>query len=229
MVFGKVDVAEPAYDVLLSRAHPAAITPYDIRRYGERFAVEAEYDGEEEKSPFMLLAGYIGVVGEPQNEGGESIAMTAPVVMQKANDASNPSGTSIDMTAPVIRKGGDDSTKMKMQFILPAQYDDWSKIPKPTNEKVMIKEVPPAVGAVHVYSGSSSEDKSKKMAVALAKQLQTDGVDMTESDAIENYQFWGYNPPFTIPILRRNEVWIELTSKQVDELVHTFSETSGKQ
>ena len=47
------------------------------------------------------------------------------------------------------------------------------------------------------------------MAVGLGKQLEKDGINMP--DALEKFQFWGYNPPFTIPYFRRNEVWIPLT------------------
>uniref|UniRef100_A0A7S2UQ64 SOUL heme-binding protein n=1 Tax=Attheya septentrionalis TaxID=420275 RepID=A0A7S2UQ64_9STRA len=226
MVFGKVDVAEPAFDLLLKRGTNVA-TSYEIRRYGERFAAEVEYmTGNGENSPFGQLAKYIGVFGTPENEGDEKIAMTAPVVMEQSN---NDSGTAISMTAPVVRAQTDkDTGKMKMQFMLPAKYDDMSKIPKPTNANIHIKELPPAVGAVHVYSGSFNPKKSRKIADQLTEQLQNDGVAITKETAMDNYQFWGYNPPFTIPALRRNEVWIELTEAQVDDLMQSFSDASVK-
>ena len=84
MVFGKLDVAEPAYDVVVS-GRPSASTLWEVRRYGTRFAIEAEFpkvkdDGQkttdDRRTPFMELAGYIGVMGSAQNDGGESIAMT---------------------------------------------------------------------------------------------------------------------------------------------------------
>ena len=38
-----------------------------------------------------------------------------------------------------------------MQFFLPAEYDDLSKIPTPTDDAVTVKEVPAAYGAVYSF------------------------------------------------------------------------------
>mmetsp|Transcript_77 Transcript_77/g.156 ORF Transcript_77/g.156 Transcript_77/m.156 type:complete len:227 (+) Transcript_77:220-900(+) len=213
MVFGRITVEEPVFKILLERAPPAAATSYEIREYGKRFAIEATYDGNsDDGTPFRLLAGYIGVFGNPQNEGQEKISMTAPVVRENK-------GQAIAMTAPVVRtNAAEKEEEMKMQFVLPAEFDDISKIPKPTDSRVHVVEIPPAVGAVHRFHGSYEEDRTRGVAVDLAKQLTEDGVSITEAEAIAHYQFWGYNPPFTIPILRRNEVWIEMTQEQVDSL-----------
>ena len=224
MVFGKTGVNEPPYTVLLTRSSSVG-TPYEIRKYGERFAAEAAYPAgdNEDGTPFSVLARYIGVFGTPENEGSEKISMTAPVVID--NSQGGGTGTAIAMTAPVIRteQGG---TKM-MQFMLPTQYDELSKIPKPTNPAVHILEIPPAVGAVHRFNGDFSEKRSQAMAMGLAKQLFEDGVKISEADAMEKFQSWGYNPPFTIPYYRRNEVWIPLTQEQADLLINAFDPTSS--
>ena len=60
IVFGKTGVAEPAFDLLLSRP---TTTPYEIRRYSTRFAIETEYSGRD-GAGFMALAGYIGELFE---------------------------------------------------------------------------------------------------------------------------------------------------------------------
>jgi hypothetical protein len=247
MVFGIQREEEPSYTVLLDRTLAAASssnrgtvhTPYEIRQYGTRYAIEAAFDDpsspgdnpeENTRSPFMKLAGYIGVMSDPQNESREGIAMTAPVAMQRdsgddGGDDKKKGGEKIAMTAPVAmhRDNKDASsdggtTKKKMQFFLPSKYDSLDKIPTPTNPDVTIAEVPPAVGAVHRYSGTFSEAKSRKKAKALVEALQADGATVDVDRAMKEYQFWGYNPPFTIPIFRRNEVWIELSEEQIDML-----------
>mmetsp|Transcript_45176 Transcript_45176/g.83596 ORF Transcript_45176/g.83596 Transcript_45176/m.83596 type:complete len:233 (-) Transcript_45176:76-774(-) len=227
IVFGKTGVAEPAYDVLLSRTAKSGIkVPYEIRRYGERFAAETPYIGEDGiNSAFRRLAGYIGVGGPAQNEGGTSIAMTAPVV----TDASGgKKGEKIAMTAPVVikaveeKEGESGGEKKKMQFILPASYDDLSKIPKPTNSNVTIAAVPPSVGAVHAFDAWVKEDKAREKVSLLVGQLKEDGLDVKEEDALKTYLLWQYNPPFTIPQFRRNEVWIELSEENAKEHAERF-------
>lgn len=222
-VFGKQTVAEPAFDVILQRTGNHVKTSYELRKYGERFAAEVHYgDDDDMGSPFRTLAKYIGVFGEPENEGKESISMTAPVVMEENN-----SGTKIDMTAPVVTEKNDDGQKT-MKFILPAEYDDMSKIPKPTNSQVHIDEIPPQTGAVHRFSGSWSEATNREIVADLAQQLTADGLEHMSVDyALDHYQFWGYNPPFTLPMFRRNEIWVELTPEQVQHLTANFDATTA--
>jgi hypothetical protein len=211
MVFGKQTVAEPSFKVLYQHSKSFE---YEIRKYGERYAAEATYQSSED-SPFGILAKYIGVFGSPQNEGQEAISMTAPVVMQSE-------ATAIAMTAPVVQTE-DQAGQKTMQFILPAKYDSLDKIPKPTNPAVHIKVIPPQIGAVHRFSGTHSDSKNRDIATELATQLQKNGVDVSVDYVLEHYQFWGYNPPFTIPIFRRNEIWVELSAAQVETLIEGYS------
>ncbi|KAL3938275.1 MAG: hypothetical protein SGBAC_006777 [Bacillariaceae sp.] len=216
-VFGKQTVAEPHFEVLLDRSHVQ--TPYELRKYGERFAATCVYDDADGTgTPFRALADYIGVFGRAQNEGHESISMTAPVVMEGGTTA----GEKMAMTAPVVTEtqGG----KRVMKFMLPAEYDELSKIPKPTNPEVKIEEIPPQVGVVHRYHGSLETEHNTEMATNLADQLMTDGVEgISEDYVLDHFQFWGYNPPMTIPHFRRNEVWVQLTEEQVEYLMQKYN------
>eukprot|EP00536_Pseudo-nitzschia_multiseries_P005292 jgi/Psemu1/318615/estExt_fgenesh1_pm.C_970006 len=190
-VFGKETVKEPAFKTIFQRP-PLAQTTYQIREYGTRFVAEVDYDGGNRNTgtPFRALARYIGVFGDAENEGSESMAMTAPVAKERK-------GTPMAMTAP--------------------------KIPKPTNPNVKITEIPPQLGVVHRYSGSLSDQLHDEKAKALSAQLREDGIDrMTEEYVLQHYQFWGYNPPFTLPMFRRNEVWLELSKEEVEILRGKF-------
>mmetsp|Transcript_13410 Transcript_13410/g.20135 ORF Transcript_13410/g.20135 Transcript_13410/m.20135 type:complete len:218 (-) Transcript_13410:1398-2051(-) len=213
IVFGKTGVVEPAFDVLLSRS---STVPYQLRKYGVRYACETEYpvSAKSDSMGFRALAGYIGVGTTPQNDGGKGIAMTAPVVTEKG-------GKAIAMTAPVITDTVGNDMK-KMAFILPAEYDSMDKIPKPTNPKVKITEIPGANGAVHTFSGSCNDAKAKTTVKALIVQLKNDGVEIDEKVAMEKFELWQFHPPFTIPMMRKNEVWIGLSEDQVNDLMKKY-------
>lgn len=224
-VFGKETVAEPAFDVLLDRAGHNVKTAYELRQYGERFAAEVQYNKDDQMGePFRALARYIGVFGTPENEGKHSISMTAPVVME---DNNNNKGTKMAMTAPVVTESNDEGTKT-MKFMLPAEYNEMSKIPKPTNPDVHIQEIPPQGGAVHRFSGSLSEATNRQVAAQLAEQLTADGLDrMSVEYVLDHYQYWGYNPPFTLPMFRRNEIWVELNDAEVKLLTNKFDPSTA--
>ena len=217
IVFGKTGVAEPAYSVLSSSPLPTSILAYSVRSYGSRFAVETTMT--KDNKGFMTLAGYIGVGSKPQNEGAAAISMTAPVGTK--------GGEAISMTAPVATKGAPiamtapvgtstaASGSRVMSFVLPAEYDSLDKIPKPTNPLVRVVAVPPAVGAVAQFAGWVSPAQAEAKKDALLRQLGEDGVAVAEP---ADWELWQYNPPFTIPWLRRNEVWVKLTEEQAGAL-----------
>jgi len=238
-VFGKESVLEPPFRILLDRTStPVA---YEIRKYGERFAAEVAYTDGSTKSPFGALARYIGVFGTADNDGAQPMAMTAPVVIQNQKRTTTDStkidggGTKMAMTAPVVissdsgkRQNNADGEHQKiMKFMLPAEYDTLSKIPTPKNPEVSITKLPPSVGAVHRYNGRANDVGNRVLAKALGDALVEDGVSgITEDYVMNNYEYWGYNPPFTIPWFRRNEVWVELSQDQVDELMNKHPQLS---
>jgi SOUL heme-binding protein len=221
-VFGRNGVAEPAYEVLYHRASDFS---YEIRKYGTRFAAHTAYNssssdgGRGDDKPFMDLARYIGVFGTPENEGQKAISMTAPVIVDTGSGAGG-KPVPIAMTAPVVISNANATTEKTMEFLLPAEYDSIDKIPVPTNPRVSIVELPPSVGAVHRFAGSMSETKAKDVAQHLAEQLQKDGASGASDEYVmSHYQYWGYNPPFTLPMFRRNEVWVPLDPAMVEQLV----------
>lgn len=232
-VFGKESVKEPPFDVVLRRDDGE--TPYELRKYGERFAASVTYanddgDDDDNNSPFRTLARYIGVFGTAENEGSTSISMTAPVVMEKQQQQQRGGEPeSIAMTAPVVMENDDGGAKKKMMFMLPAEYDDMSKIPKPSNPAVRIEEIPSEVGAVHRYNGSYNDERNREVARELADRLARDSEgSIAEEFVMENFQFWGYNPPFTLPHFRRNEVWVKLNDDQVNFLREKYPSSTGE-
>ncbi|GMI37550.1 hypothetical protein TrRE_jg13067 [Triparma retinervis] len=164
---------------------------YEIRSYGPRVAITTPCDLD--NTSFMSLASYIGVTRSPQNTKSESISMTAPVV----KSPSPPGGI-----------GGPPT----MSFILPAKYDKVEKAPAPTDPNVAVVALPPAYGAVSSFSGRCGPSVAASRHEDLLAMLGSDGVQAGGA----KWELWQYNPPFTIPWMRRNEVFVELSREQAE-------------
>ena len=121
--------------------------------------------------------------------------MTAPVVQQ--------SSEKIKMTAPVVQPSS--SQGWKVSFVMPSSYtiDD---IPKPLNNEIIIKEIPARKMAVIKFNGRNEADNISKYENKLLKFMEQNNFVHEE-----NPEYAFYNPPWTLPVLIRNEVIIEIT------------------
>ncbi len=101
-----------------------------------------------------------------------------------------------------------------MQFVLPFEYKELDQIPKPTNQNIKIKPIPAKIVATTTYSGWYNKDESLNKLKLLCNNLKSDGFLVAEAeDKGENEVKWQeaqYHPPFTLPFMRRNEIWIDL-------------------
>ncbi|KAK9057789.1 hypothetical protein SSX86_022627 [Deinandra increscens subsp. villosa] len=192
MVFGKITVATPKFQVLHS-------TPtYEIRQYSPSVAAEITYDPATLKGNkdggFSILANYIGVLGKPCNTAAEKIAMTSPVITTTAAEK-------IDMTAPVVT--AESGGRVRMQFILPEKYKTAEEAPKPVDERVVIREAGERKYGVVGFSGVAGEAVVKEKVEKLKAELERDGYKVAGEFVLARY-----NPPWTLPPFRTNEVMI---------------------
>jgi len=155
--------------------------------------------GDSSSEAFRRLAKYIGVFGTPENGGSSAIAMTAPVVN---------SGMPIAMTAPVTNADG------KMAFILPARFQSVADAPSPTNPLVSLRQIESRVMAALTFSGSANEDSVHRKLKELQALLSEKGIAMKDG-AAPKYEVARYNPPWTLPFLRTNEVLIPVPESAV--------------
>ena len=102
------------------------------------------------------------------------------------------------MTVPVTQeiKNGN----MTMQFYLPSKFNK-DNVPYPTNSDVEVIIIEGGYYAVIRYSGRASEKNFIKHKSILEDQLTKDNIQI-QSPPIKAT----YNSPFTLPIMRRNEV-----------------------
>ena len=202
-------IEEPAFETL------EKVEQIEIRQYRPVIVAETFVDGDmssASNSGFRLIADYIfgnnlsvrGSVGAPS----EKIAMTAPVSIEPAA-----SSEKIAMTAPVgieplgISEGGMmQGKRWRVQFTMPGEYS-MATLPKPRNPAVNLRAVPGKRYAVLVFSGFAGEDKVQQKTDELLAWLKAKGVK-----AIAAPQLARYDPPWTLPFLRRNEILLEVAA-----------------
>ena len=114
----------------------------------------------------------------------------------------------ISMTKPVIEEM-DDGGK-RMAFIVPKKFA--SKIPEPKDENLKVKKFSEGLFAVIEYSGVSNKSKEAKM-----KQKLESWIVEQDYKQGSNYMLAFYNPPFTPPLFRRNEIWVRIVNDKVEE------------
>lgn len=102
-----------------------------------------------------------------------------------------------------------------MSFVLPFELTKMSQVPRPTNKLVSIKEVPGRVVAVDCFGGWYSDSTAQQHLHSLCDHLRTEG--LLHGDEKVVWTVAQYHPPFTLPFLRRNELWVELDPKRVRE------------
>lgn len=187
-VFGVRNYELLSYDVIEEEGN------FQIRQYQDFVAATTTTEGSYQtnrKVAHDLLFDYI--TGE--NVANQNIDMTAPVLQK--ND-----GVSIDMTAPVIQKKNGE--KWTMSFVLPSEYT-MESAPKPLDSRVSVEKTAGKKVAVVIYNGSLTEEAINQNTERLIAWVSEKGLDAS----LPAYSA-GYDPPWTLPWLKRNEVLIDL-------------------
>ena len=111
----------------------------------------------------------------------------------------------MDMTVPVMLESS--ASNWRVSFMLPRAFA-LDSLPKPDNTAVLIAAQDPGNYAVISFSGRA------KLKYFIEKRRLLEQF-LTKNHCLDQgrvvYAF--YNPPWTLPFLRRNEVWIELTQE----------------
>ncbi len=188
-LFGIRDVEEAGYTLVRQQG------AFEIRRYDPsviaQTRVDADFD-EAGRIAFGRLFGYISGANRQQRE----ISMTAPVI---AIDAA---GEEIEMTVPVIAEAS--SRGWRFAFVLPADID-LDSAPIPTSSDVSLLAIPAKTVAVARYSGSWTETRYRDNLRGLRQWITRENLKITSTPRVA-----GYDPPWTIPFLRRNEVMVDI-------------------
>ena len=192
---------EPSYQILQTTED------YELRRYEPYRVAEVEVRGDFEEvgsEAFRILAGYI--FGD--NQGEAKIAMTAPVSQRPAETPVEKAGTRLEMTAPVTQRAADTaSDTYVISFVMPKSFS-LEALPRPNNPRIRLREEPAVRVAARRYSGSWSEARYREEERRLLDALQRDGLQPRGTPIYARY-----NSPFSLPMLRRNEILVPLADR----------------
>lgn len=178
---------EPSYRVVEQSE------PFEIRQYSPLIVAQVEVPGdlsEASSAGFRLIANYIFGNNISVRDGGLNIAEPVP--------------EKIAMTVPVIAVGKGDKKTWLIQFVMPKQYTI-DTLPKPNNPQVKLVQSGPQKLAVVRFTGFVSDDKVQEKTAELMVWIKS-----RNEIALGNPRLARYNPPWSIPWMRRNEILIPI-------------------
>lgn len=177
-------VEEPRYNVIESHGQ------IEVREYGPMIVAETEVPGirkEAIQQGFRRIAAYIF----GSNTSKQKIAMTAPVVQQQT-DTPCASAEPVDHQAWTVR------------FVMPETHT-LETLPAPNDSKVKLLSLGARRYVVIRFSGSGNDENIRHHLAILQKH-----VDEQDMSIVGHPVMAFYNPPWTLPFLRRNEIWLEI-------------------
>lgn len=196
-------VEQPYYQVLRTENN------IEIRQYQPMLIAEVTIADNRERAinlGFRQLADYIF----GNNRVKQNIKMTAPVQQQR--------NMKIAMTAPVQQQAV--SGNWQVSFVMPAEYTI-KTLPMPVNENVIIKKIPAKQFVVIRFSGFNSDKNIQMHEKILLEYTKRNKLSVTG-----NVKYAYYNPPWTLPPLRRNELMLELLNPIEDKVTSSRTEKS---
>jgi len=184
-------IEEPAYTVISAEGQ------FEIREVQAYVVAQTFLDGDFSgvgDEAFHRLFRYISGA----NRGAAKIEMTAPVEQEDA-------GTRIAGAAPLEQQRS--AGRWRVAFVLPAGFT-LATAPQPTDERVVLAQVPSRRIGVVRYRGTWSESHyAEKLASLRAFLAQRHLVAAGEP------VFARFDPPFMPWFLRRNEIQIPLQQR----------------
>ena len=170
-----------------------------IREYPPLLLAEVTVTGDRSKAAnqgFRILAGYIfGDNHTPQTANKQEIAMTAPVIQHTQRK--------IAMTAPVIEAATSEG-QWVIQFIMPSQFT-LDTLPKPNDSRINIVAQPKQQVIAIRFNGRTTSENLAKYQQQLDRYINTHHIKTCST-----MQYAFYNPPWTLPLMRRNEIWYRM-------------------
>eukprot|EP00960_Hanusia_phi_P003286 96686-Hanusia_phi.AAC.1 len=189
----------PSYSVVRSSSE------YEIRDYSPMLVASKAMSAErqEDGNAFNELASFLF----GKNDRKEAMSMTTPVI------------TAVD---------GEGRTR-SMSFVIPSKYD-LDSVPKPVglsavrmqqmeDSRVAAREFPGFATPAEVGGWGWRELRVVRQRDALLAALEEDGVTVEADEVVGRHMADDvvYNPPYTLPTFRRNEVFVRVLKEGARE------------
>ena len=155
-------------------------TSIEIRDYNSIIIAQVEIPLKDRKAALSEGFRLIADYIFGNNITKEKIAMTVPVMQQEIENA------------------------WQIRFLMPSEYD-MNALPKPSNQKVNILSLDKKRFAVISFLGLASDINISQNTEKLREFIK---LNKLKSKKTPIYAF--FNPPWTLPFLRHNEIMIEL-------------------
>ena len=114
----------------------------------------------------------------------------------------------IAMTAPVQRTMPGEK-EAEMAFVVPRAYS-MEELPTPDDSRVEFREEPAYRAAVIRFSGWVNDKKAERYWQTLITFLEEQGIQPVGDPTLNQY-----NPPWTPPFMRRNEIIVAVVASEV--------------
>jgi hypothetical protein len=194
-----VGLKEPAYTVLMTT------DDYEIREY----------------KPYKVACTNMAAVQEDEDEADTQQSFSLDSVGQSGAAfnslaaylfGANSESRAMDMTTPVTTTFTGEMRFYLADSNIPEPLDaaatkDDGNLPVYETGKVWIQEIPPARLAVRRFTGFVTDGEIARQKESLLLALDLDGIelDVAHGQTVGHVVFQ-YNPPYTIPVIRRNEI-----------------------
>ena len=177
----------------------------ELRQYQPMLIAEVLVDGNMDQASgigFRLIADYIFGNNITKAGNSQKIKMTAPVTIE-------PRSEEISMTIPISLKK--NSGRWQVSFAMPRKYT-LDTIPLPNNKQIMLRKIPARKVAILEFSGFVNEKNTASRAQELLKWMDKKNLISTGSIELSRY-----DPPWTLPFLRRNEISVGYAKNKAKE------------
>lgn len=206
------DLATEAKNVFLETPEGLVGPKYKVVSKGQNYEIR-DYEGYSVASSTMTKVGERFSMDDIAKGGAAFNALAA--YLFGANDQ----GKSMEMTTPVAT-----TSLGEMRFFLKKENQTTvSDFPQPLapegtfNERGAVKiiDIPPSRLAVAKFTGFVTEGEVSRQKDTLLSALALDGVEVdAPHGTVVPHIIFQYNPPYTIPIVRRNEIAVPILSEE---------------